>query len=117
MNRTDSVLAAVLLASACLSAGLWAQTPMMTRLAEQYVRLVLALGEHDADYVDAYYGPPEWRREVQNARLSLAAIAGEAAVLARQLADVSPGGDADGMAGLRHQYLTRQIEALRAPTN
>ena len=33
----------------------------MNTLATQYVRLVLAMGQHDADYVDAYYGPPEWR--------------------------------------------------------
>ena len=40
----------------------------MSLLAERYVRLVLALGQHDADYVDAYYGPPEWRREAEAAR-------------------------------------------------
>ena len=33
----------------------------MDTIAEQYVKLVLALGQHDADYVDAYYGPPEWK--------------------------------------------------------
>ena len=33
----------------------------MKRIAESYVKLVLAVGQHDADYVDAYYGPPEWR--------------------------------------------------------
>jgi hypothetical protein len=27
-------------------------------IAERYVRLALALGEHDEDYVDAYFGPP-----------------------------------------------------------
>ena len=35
----------------------------MDTIAEQYVKLVLALGQHDADYVDAYYGPPEWKTE------------------------------------------------------
>jgi len=29
-------------------------------LRKQYVKLVLALGLHDADEVDAYFGPPEW---------------------------------------------------------
>ena len=33
----------------------------MQVLATQYVSLVLAVGQHDPDYVDAYYGPPEWR--------------------------------------------------------
>ncbi len=34
---------------------------VIDQVAESYVRLVLAVGEHDADYVDAYYGPQEWR--------------------------------------------------------
>jgi hypothetical protein len=32
-------------------------------LAESYVKLVLAVGRHDALYVDAYYGPPAWKVE------------------------------------------------------
>ena len=35
----------------------------MNALAERYVKTVLALGHHDTDYVDAYYGPPEWKTE------------------------------------------------------
>ena len=34
-----------------------AENDSMNALAERYVKLVLALGQHDADYVDAYYGP------------------------------------------------------------
>jgi len=33
----------------------------MRELAERYVRLVLGIGHHDPDYVDAYYGPAGWR--------------------------------------------------------
>ena len=43
----------------------------MDSIAQQYVRLVLALGQHDADYVDAYYGLPEWKAEAQTAKLDL----------------------------------------------
>ncbi len=39
-------------------------TNQMDTIAESYVRLVLAVGEHDADYVDAFYGPAEWREQV-----------------------------------------------------
>ena len=46
----------------------------MDSIAQQYVRLVLALGQHDADYVDAYYGPPEWKTEAQTAKLDLTMI-------------------------------------------
>jgi hypothetical protein len=53
----------------------------MNSLAEQYVRLVLAVGQHDADYVDAYYGPSEWRTEAEAQKLPLAEIASRAATL------------------------------------
>ena len=33
----------------------------ISSLAEHYVRLVLELGLYDEDFVDAYYGPEEWR--------------------------------------------------------
>src|SRR3989304_5197552 len=33
----------------------------MNNIAEAYVKLVLKVGQHDADYVDAYYGPEEWK--------------------------------------------------------
>ena len=36
-------------------------------VAEQYVKLVLAVGQHDGDYVDAFYRPPEWRKEAEGA--------------------------------------------------
>ena len=31
--------------------------------AEAYVRLVLAVGRHDPNYVDAYYGPKAWKED------------------------------------------------------
>src|SRR6185503_2353828 len=34
-------------------------------LAERYVRLVLAVGQHDPDFVDAYYGPPAWKQQAE----------------------------------------------------
>ncbi len=30
-------------------------------VAEQYVKLVLEIGLYEPDYVDSYYGPPEWK--------------------------------------------------------
>src|SRR5687767_15486838 len=44
----------------------------LTETAEAYTKLVLALGVHDADYVDAYYGPPEWRAAADSAKLPVA---------------------------------------------
>ena len=58
----------------------------MNELAERYVRLVLAVGQHDADYVDAYYGPAEWRTEAEAQKLPLAEIASRASALAQAIA-------------------------------
>lgn len=33
----------------------------MNNIAENYVKLVLKVGELDSDYVDAYYGPENWK--------------------------------------------------------
>ena len=33
----------------------------MNNIAEDYVKLVLNIGQYDADFVDAYYGPEDWR--------------------------------------------------------
>ena len=46
--------------------------------AESYVRLVLALGEHDGDTVDAYYGPATWREEAKSEKKPLGTIRREA---------------------------------------
>ena len=49
----------------------------MDSIAEQYVRLALAMGEHDASYVDAYFGPGHWRTEAEELGLGLEEIAEE----------------------------------------
>ena len=84
----------------------------MNAAAEQYVRLVLAMGEHDADYVDAYYGPPAWRDEVRAAKPSLEAIHDAARALRDALAAVHR--PADAIESLRLDYLRRQTDALIA---
>ena len=86
-------------------------------VAEQYVKLVLAVGQHDGDYVDAFYGPPEWRKQAEATKTPLAAIdANAAATEARLVALPLPlvkGPDGELWA-LRRQYLTRQLAALRS---
>ena len=63
----------------------------MNALAERYVKLVLALGQHDADYVDAYYGPPEWRKDGRGARsVRSPRSTTEAATLQQALAAAAP---------------------------
>jgi hypothetical protein len=106
------IVAAVAVAAAAAVAC--AQDSDMNTLGERYVRLVLAMGQHDADYVDAYYGPPEWRTEMEARKIPLAEITTGAAALAEEIAAAAPPASADELARLRHDYLARQLEALRA---
>lgn len=85
-------------------------------VSERYVKLVLGLGLHDSDYVDAYYGPAAWRTEVQTEKPSLAEIDKRAEALIAEVANAPPTppikADAE-LWRLRVQYLDRQLSALR----
>jgi hypothetical protein len=88
------------------------RTGGMNEIAERYVKLVLALGQHDADYVDAYYGPPEWKKEAEAGKVPLDELATRARVLIDAVASATvPSAEMDG---LRHRYLERQLSALAA---
>ena len=67
------VLTAAVAGGACLRPPVETATSD-NAAAEHYVRLVLALGLHDPDFVDAYYGPPAWRTEVEQAKWPLQEI-------------------------------------------
>lgn len=102
-----------LLAASTATCTTASQTPVtvtnLNKIAEAYVKLVLAMGQHDPDYVDAYYGPPEWKKQ---ARKPLDAIALESARLRDQLAKIPK--PADEMERLRSAYLAKQLSALEA---
>jgi len=109
MKRVAATLLLVLL-PACATSSYDPQA--MNHAAESYVRLVLAMGEHDADYVDAYYGPPEWRAQIRAKKPSLDEIRSGAVALRDEIA-ATPAPH-DSMLALRRAYLSRQLEALIA---
>jgi len=82
----------------------------MNDIAPAYVKLVLAVGQHDKDYVDAFYGPAEWKTEAKAARKPLLAIAAEANALIARIQSLRE--PADEMLRLRRAYLMRQLQAL-----
>jgi hypothetical protein len=84
----------------------------MNALAERYVKVVLAMGQHDKDYVDAYYGPPDWKSEAEKTKITLDAVAERAHGLRADLAKAPRG--TDEMEQLRWRYLDRQLSALEA---
>jgi hypothetical protein len=88
-------------------------TTTMNRIAESYVRLVLAVGQHDPDYVDAYYGPDAWKSETVTQPWSLDQIRTHALATAGELRVLSPA-RMDEMSRLRHHYLMKQLQSLIA---
>jgi hypothetical protein len=110
MSAKTAWAVAVAVLAAC--AAPLAQPPQglpMNAIAEQYVKLVLALGQHDADYVDAFYGPGEWKTEAERQKLALSQIR---AAAARSIATMPATQGGDELAALRHEYLRRQLESL-----
>ena len=86
-------------------------SPTLDTVAEQYVRLVLAVGQHDSDYVDAYYGPEDWREAAQAEERTLDDLKAQAEGLVEELSGIET---EDEMEALRHRYLERQLQSLAA---
>ena len=79
-------------------------------VAEAYVRLVLGVGVHDPDYVDAYYGPEGWRDEAKSAARPLSALHEEALQRIAELNALKLPKDESVL--LRRTYLMHQLGSL-----
>jgi hypothetical protein len=102
----------------------------MKNVAERYAHLVLALGQHDPDYVDAFYGPLEWKTQAEKEKKSLDEIVAAAQQLSATLNQNRPSPQSSPLPGrggrsalgtadtdllqLRPEYLQKQIAALAA---
>jgi len=85
-----------------------AGAPRLDAVAESYVKLVLAVGRHDSNYVDAYYGPPAWRTEAARGEpVPLPSLLATTRALRRKLEAAE--GPAD-----RKRYLDKQLVAVDA---
>src|SRR5690242_5899187 len=89
----------------------------LNTIAEKYAHLVLALGQHDPDYVDAFYGPAEWKAQAEKEKKSLDQISAEGEALIAELKGNAKGETLnakpdDDMVKLRREYLDKQIYAL-----
>ncbi|NMO15487.1 hypothetical protein HPC49_19145 [Pyxidicoccus fallax] len=78
--------------------------------AEQYVKLVLALGQHGESEVDAYYGPEAWAEEARATRWTLEEI-GRRAVEVRKAVEAVPVPD-DALLAMRRRFLLGQLTAV-----
>ncbi len=83
----------------------------MKELSERYVKLVLRVGLHDADYVDAYYGPKTWRPDSSEIKsYTLDKLLKEANLLLTSLASRKEDNE---MGMLRISFLRAQLTAVK----
>lgn len=83
----------------------------LDEVAESYVRLVLALGERDPGFVDAYYGPATWRDEEKSRGRTLKVVQADAEDLRQRVAE-AVADDSDPLIELRRRYLATQLRAV-----
>src|SRR5512138_1116082 len=77
-------------------------------LGQEFVRLALAIDEHLPGYVDAYFGPEEWKAAVaKDGKLPLPDLTEQAARLANDIAQ------ANDMDAQRRDFLSRQVTAMQ----
>jgi hypothetical protein len=103
----------LLIAAGCALtlAGWQPQRTDMDNIAENYVKLVLAVGQHDPDYVDAYYGPADWKPD-EAYKPPLDTLTTRAAGLRDAIGrQPQPTGELER---LRVDYLDRQLAAMSA---
>jgi hypothetical protein len=83
----------------------------MDALARDYMRLTLAMGAHDGNYVDAYYGPEELQAEARKTPQTLDQIKSKAQAMQAALGKVATP-DAGSMEALRLEFLKKQTVAM-----
>jgi hypothetical protein len=101
-------MVAALLLAACVSAD--GGRGSMDAIAEDYVKLQLAIGEKEEGYIDAYYGPEAWQAEAKRKPQALAELAARAEVLRLRLETVRDAG-LDEMERRRKAFLLAQLRA------
>jgi hypothetical protein len=106
-NWLVAAAAFVLAGCASVDAG---PPPDVDALARDYVRLVLEIDAHEAGYVDAYFGPPEWREAARKNPRTRAALKADADRIGAQLNALHP---ADAEAAQRVKVLKADVSSAR----
>jgi hypothetical protein len=111
MRLIRRILPLALLVAACAPGAELPDPSTLDAVAQRYVVLVLQLGHHDANYVDAWYGPDSLKLLADRDTLSVNAIQASADSLVAVLGETTPE-YADTLVRLRHSYLHTQLQAL-----
>ena len=95
----------LLVLAACADAA--TQIPL-DDAARAYVRMALEIGTYEKDYVDAYYGPPEWRTEAEAHPRTIPELKAEAARIHAALDAIDPA-PLHPLEGRRRVWLTAHV--------
>ena len=77
--------------------------------AVEFIKLSLAMGVHDGNFVDAYSGPDQWKNEAESEAKSLADLKGEIAALRAALDNVSAQTDLEAVRLKQLRKMTRAM--------
>ncbi|MDM7955958.1 hypothetical protein [Blastomonas sp.] len=89
-----------------------ASTDPIDDIARQYVMLSLEIGTHEDGYIDAYYGPAEWKRAAEASPRALPALAQAVDALDGRIAALDVTGR-EAMVQRRVTFLRAQLNAAR----
>ncbi len=120
MNKLISILAIVFIFISCSEkkeSEIQSDLELkMNMIAEDYVKLVLNIGQYDADFVDAYYGPENWRSGLKtNLQFDSTAYKNLSSKTDELLNELESLGEykADELETLRFRYLYKQLLACK----
>ena len=85
----------------------------LNKIAERYVKLMLGMDTHERGYVDAYYGEPAVKEEVELSGVTLAELKSETEELLKSINEIDMSREEEILL-LRRQYLAKQVESVRA---
>ena len=83
----------------------------INKFAESYVRIMLGMDIHEPGYVDAYYGPQEYKDDAIAIQKSLVDLRADAKEVIAGLSELDVSGEEE-ILQLRHQYLMKQLESV-----
>ena len=89
------------------------QDKSLDDIANQYLKLSLKLGQYDADFIDAYYGPEKWKpKATEDEELPYEELKWLTTDLIHKLAEIDDMGFGE-IELLRYQFLNKQLQAMR----
>lgn len=82
------------------------------QIAESYIKLVLSIGKYDTDFVDSYFGPPEWKEQAAAQKIPLEDIRSQAILVKEKLntIDISKLNDMERM---RARFIDKQLDSIK----